>query len=428
MRRALAAAVLLALMLSCDKSSVTGPARGIAPLDNASVGGGHGARISLADYCNGTDNVDDTTCIDAWLDAGRAAPDRQLYAPAGTYLYKASRAPYSKMHLECGGAGTIFRNNGGTGIFFSSSSAVHDVAIDNCSFDVSGSTENFLAVISINPAAIETSEDIRITRNRFFDSAIAGSMSAEQRQYILIINCNDCLVEGNRLSEGGRIKIGQPGTHLIVRKNYVDRANDNAITVVDAGAGVSRDIVVDSNVITSPKGIGIFFGVDGDAQNDPTLASRKITISHNRVTGDWLTSCILGTLPNVAREIVVSGNRCEKTGTSGQFATGITIRRTSAPQAPADDVKVEDNLIFASGSAASGSTPALDEGGIFVSGSYVRLDVNRNRVLNVGSRAIHLYAIDAERSSVVHNVMVGGGLVIEGVVHGHVGPNQTSVP
>jgi hypothetical protein len=332
------------------------------------------------------------------------------------------------MQLQCASAGTIFRNNGGTGIFLVSPAALRDVTIENCSFDVNGSTENFLAVISINPTTVETSEHIRVRDNRFFDSAIAGARSEQQRQYVLIINCRYCLVEGNRLSEGGRIKIGQPGQYVVVRKNQIDNANDNAITVVDAGAGVSHDIVIDSNVIRSPKGIGIFFGADGDAQNDRALTSRKITITHNSVVGDWLTSCILGTLPNLATHIVVAHNRCEKTGTSGQFATGITIRRTSAPREPAHEVKVEANTVFASGSAALGSTPALDEGGIFVSGSYVRLEVNRNRVLHVGMRAIHLSSIDAEQSSVVHNVMAGGGLVIEGTVHGRVGPNQTSMP
>jgi hypothetical protein len=86
-------------------------------------------------------------------------------------------------------------------------------------------------------------------------------------------------------------------------------------------------------------------------------------------------------------------------------------------------VKVEHNTIFGSASAASGSRPALDEGGIFVSGNYVRLDVNRNRVLHVGPRAIHFYSIDAERSSVVHSVLAGGALVIEGTVHRKLGPN-----
>jgi hypothetical protein len=126
--------------------------------------------------------------------------------------------------------------------------------------------------------------------------------------------------------------------------------------------------------------------------------------------------------------VTVYANRCEKTGAAGEFATGISIRRTSAPQKAAHNVKIENNTILASRAAASGGVPALDEGGIFVSGNYVRLNVNRNRVLHVGPRAIHFYSIDAEKSSVVHNIIAGGALVIEGTVHGKAGPNQVSTP
>jgi hypothetical protein len=80
------------------------------------------------------------------------------------------------MHLQCAGPGASkFKNIGRVGNLFFSDSALEDVVIENCGFDVNGGTANFLSVIAVNSGAAGTvSRNIHIHGNRFWDTAILG--------------------------------------------------------------------------------------------------------------------------------------------------------------------------------------------------------------------------------------------------------------
>lgn len=383
--------------------------------------------ISLAAYCNGTDTVDDTMCIQAWMAAGASAPGSQLYAPAGTYYYQSHATLYSGMHLRCADPATvIFRRAGGTGLFLTAADAVHDVTIARCGFDVRGATAEFLTVLAINPPSGGTSTNIHVRRNRVYDSAIMGTMPAQQRQYVLLLNCNNCRVDGNHLSEGGRIKLGRPGRELYIRDNIVERANDNAITVVDIGAGESVAIRILNNRVLSPKSVGIFFGADGESQMDPALTTRDVRISGNSIRGDWETACILGTLPARANKIEVVRNSCLKTGTTGAFRAGIVIKRTNGAVERTQDIKIERNRISASDGLADLGVPPLDMGGLLVMGNHSGFSVHGNIIRYVGPRAMYFNNVDIINGSITNNTMVGGSLHMTGSFIGPTAPNTYS--
>jgi hypothetical protein len=383
--------------------------------------------LDIAAYCNGTDNIGDSACILTWIDAGHAT-GRKLFASNGTYLYKQTMPLRSGLSMSCQHPWlTQFRNIGGTGVFLAAATEVTDVAIQSCGFDVNGNPTNFLAVISVNPGRPTRSRNIRVRANRFHDSAIPGRMSAAQRQYILLLNCDECVVENNRLSEGGRIKVGRPGSKLVIRENLVENANDNAITVVDIGAGVSEDILIQGNRVVGPRGVGIFFGADGEDQPDAGLTTRKVRISGNQIQGDWITACILGMLPEKADDIRVTNNRCLKTGTCGLFSAGISIRRTVTPTSRATNIVVDHNTIESNIGWVPGSLPALDMGGIFVGGIHDGVSLTNNKIAKVGPRAIFFHiSADVTSATVTGNIMTGGNVVIDGTVTGVLSPNTVA--
>jgi hypothetical protein len=383
--------------------------------------------INLANFCNGSDQLDDTACIGQWIAAGRNAPHSKLRAISGTYFYKQSAQLFSGMNLECSGTTNVtFKNIGGTGTFLAAASPVSNVRIAHCAFDVNGNNTNFLAVISVNPGGTVPSAAIQVTDNVFRDGVILGQMSASQRQYILLLNCADCRAERNHLSEGGRIKMGRPGQRLIIRNNIVEQANDNAITVVDIGSGVTDDVLIEANRVTSPKGVGIFFGADGEAQTDPALTTRHVRVANNVVTGDWLTACILGTLPEKAYDIRVQNNHCTKTGTAGSFQAGILVKRINNAGTRANDIEVNKNIVVSPGCVPSGSPAPLDYGGIYISGQYDKATISGNDIKNVGPRAMFLNGVDILNAIIVHNTLEGGIRVVNGTVHGTLSPNNVN--
>ena len=154
-----------------------------------------------------------------------------MYASNGTFLYNGAATLFSGAHIRCAGPGaTLFKNTGGSGTLFQTTVNIQDVVIENRGFDVNGNPASFLTVIGMNGG---TAQNIHIRGNRIYDSTILGQTSAQQRQYVLITNCSNCWVENNWLSEGGRIKLGRPGTQLFIRNNVVNKVNDNAITISD---------------------------------------------------------------------------------------------------------------------------------------------------------------------------------------------------
>ena len=386
--------------------------------------------VLLSAFCNGNDALDDTACIAQWLNAGTLAGTVHV-GTSGTFYYAQSSTLNSNLHIRCADDyQTRFRRfAGGAGPFLKAASSVRNVRIEKCLFDVDGSTETYLSVIEINPGTTTHSRNIQVVGNRFRDGAIAGHMSAAQRQYVLLLKCDTCRVIGNVLTEGGRIKVGAPGTVLEIRNNVLADVNDNAITVVDANqGGLSDSITIAGNHIWNPKGNGIFFGADGEAQTDPALTTSRVVIDGNQIAGDWASTCILGTLPAHASQIRITNNTCTKTGPSAPYATGITLRRTNSAPAPSQDIVVDNNTVQSIFGWAPGAFPALAEAGIFVSGAHNQLTITNNRILNVGGPAIYFLAdvsTNVTNATVKGNFMQGSNLAITppATVTGTTSPN-----
>src|SRR5215510_4767763 len=158
--------------------------------------------LSLAEFLNQCTATDHTPCLRTWIDTARRTGRKDLYVPPGTYVYNtdARTIPlFSGMHLQCAGPGaSIFKNIGRVGNLFFSDSALENVVVENCGFDVNGGTADFLFVIAVNSGAAGTvSHNIHIRGNRFRDTAILGRRSAQHRQYIVLLPCNDCWVQDN---------------------------------------------------------------------------------------------------------------------------------------------------------------------------------------------------------------------------------------
>jgi hypothetical protein len=243
-------------------------------------------------------------------------------------------------------------------------------------------------------------------------------MSSAQRQYVALLNCRDCVVTGNHLTEGGRIKVGRPGRNIRIRSNVVENANDNAITVADINDGQSEDIVIDDNQVINPLAIGIYFGADGDSQTSSLMRLRNVRVRNNTISGNWVSACIFGRLPAQAEEFRVLGNTCTKTGPTVNAATGIRIRRPDGTHPPARDVKVENNRILTTLSPGASPRP-LDFGGLFHTGNHDRVRVRNNEVVNVGERAM-VFRDQITNAQILDNEIVGGVIQVEGTIQGAV--------
>jgi hypothetical protein len=361
--------------------------------------------IDLADFCDGGDQRDDTACLQVWIEAARETGD-ELYASPGTYLYSESVELFPGSHIRCAGpAVTIFKSAGDAKVIFD---AIRDdlegIVIEDCGFDLNGNEIPFAGVIRIfGPNA--PVRNIHVRGNRMYDSRLTGGTSPEQRQYILLLNCDQCWVSENHLSEGGRIKVGRPGNRIVIRDNVVEHVNDNAITVVDDDGGVSSDILIAGNVIRSPLHIGIFFGADGEPWTDPKLTTHNARIVDNVVEGDWESACILGVLPNRAARIHVVGNICRKTGTTGPYTQGIGIARTRAPEDGSGRLPVQDLLVAANTVVGMG-TESYDSGGIRISGEFDGLRILGNTVRHGGAEAIWVRGA-VPYGLVAHNLVEG---------------------
>jgi hypothetical protein len=216
------------------------------------------------------------------------------------------------------------------------------------------------------------------------------------------LNCEQCWVSENHLSEGGRIKVGRPGRRVVIRDNVLEHVNDNAITVVGRAQAPSEDILIAGNVIEDPVRTGIFFGADGMPQNDPALSVRNVRISNNVVEGDFGSACIRGTLPNRAERVVIQGNVCSKTGASGDHVRGIDLFRTHEPsdgsaQLSAKHVLVTDNIVTGHFSAAP----------LYLAGAYDQPILNANQFANNGGGDAIWIRGEVRRVLVTNNVYLG---------------------
>ncbi|NRA68198.1 MAG: hypothetical protein HRU19_27185 [Pseudobacteriovorax sp.] len=274
-------------------------------------------RLDIRDFCSGTPREDATNCARQWLQTAREN-GKHLYVSAGTYVLSRSLELHSHMSVFCSSpTQAVFRKSQGTSypVFVKAKQLdgpIEQVTIENCGFDMNGDKKNFASVIRMKHA-----EHITIRDNQFFDSTNRKSHErSQQRQYIVVLRAKDILIEGNRLSHGGRIKVGRPGSRILIRNNHLDFVNDNGITVVsrsgatsDIRDNITEDLIIDGNVINDATVTRIFFGADGGA-NGEGLKLRRITIMNNRITGKTSSTCIKGTLPATSEEIYIRNNYC----------------------------------------------------------------------------------------------------------------------
>ncbi len=330
--------------------------------------------IDIKDFCDGHSNTDSTGCAQQWLQAAQEQ-GKHLYASAGIYTLSDSLNIFNNMHLRCESPKTIFRKRGDRGSPHFTSVRygqpivpVRNVLIENCGFDMNGDQSNFASAIRLSQA-----QHITLRDNRIFDSTGTRSDARDrQRQYVLILSAVDILIENNHLSEGGRIKLGQPGKRLVIRNNVLDFVNDNGITVVGVhtspwpdGSNVSEDILITGNRIIDPTVTGIFFGADGEP-NGINVIIRRVTIANNIISGP-LSACIKGTLPDHASEILIAHNQCHHKIPSfgwsdNQFNSGIRLDRADNTTGEAKSITVIGNEIHAK------SPDILDLGALFVGG------------------------------------------------------------
>jgi hypothetical protein len=344
--------------------------------------------LDLADYCHGTDMEDDTSCMAQWLAAAHEQ-GQHLYASAGTYYYARAQAIFPGFHLQCASSTHVTftaLNNASNLFVLTADSGVtapepwQDVSIENCGFDLNGSTANFAGVIALKGDTAPV-QYVTVRGNRIFDSTMPGHMYTHherQRQYIAILYAEDVLIEHNTLSEGGRIKAGRPGRRIVIRHNSLHNINDNAITVVDRGGRLSSDFLIEGNRITNPLGSGIFFGTDGQKAGTAATRLYDVTVRNNTITGYFQTACIMGVLPNNVARIYLLNNTCHKTDPpSSKFVVGIGLNRNNTAVRPVRDLTIHNNRIGSDVPDAYGNTA-----GIMITDRFENLCLLENTITN----------------------------------------------
>jgi hypothetical protein len=373
--------------------------------------------LDLADYCDRLDQDDDTVCIGQWIDDARKQ-GKHLYVSPGTYLYSDGKAIFKGFHLQCAGpTRAVFKAiNHANDLFVlaptwasESDAPWQDISIENCGFDLNGSTAQFASVISLVGGTAPL-QHVTVRGNIVYDSAQPGQMYTtrdRQRQYIVVLNAEDVLVENNHLSGGGRIKVGRPGRRIVIRHNTLYNINDNGITVVDQGSGISSDILIEHNTITNPINSGIFFGTDGQWAGTAALQLYDVTIRANIIAGNFLISCITGILPNHVARIYIGENTCHKTGPTptGVFVAGIGLSRNQTSTQYATDITVHDNTIVSDVYNAYNNLA-----GIFVTDYFANLCLLSNRIYATAT-AIH-FRSNMPWAQAADNFLDGGRLRI----------------
>ena len=296
---------------------------------------------------NGGDTTDDLAALQAWA-ASVITTGGHLYLPGGTYLYSSTVSVYDNTHLECAGNGlAVFKNNGTTQNFLTLGDTAnsHNITIENCSFDANGyNVVDFLDFISFN-SGTNVSSDIRVRNNHFYDSAYVGDATVKQRQYIVMIGCFDCWIQGNHLEQGGRIKVGRPGGRFWIVNNEINFVNDNGITIVDTQlAAITEEVIITGNLIRNMVSSGIYLGADGQAEPD-TMTLRKITIQNNIIVGDWGGSCMQLTGSTTTQDIQILDNQCILEGMTRVPQVGISLTRQDISVTAAENVTVARNTL-----------------------------------------------------------------------------------
>jgi len=282
---------------------------------------------------------------------------RDLYVSPGIYHYRTLRYCRSGLRMRGADASTcVFKSIGNANGCFTftaewdpgAEEPFTQISFERVGFDLNGATSNFLSVIAVRgreePATHVTVRDVKA-----FDSVLGDTMYTardRQRQYIVVLNCEDVLIEDNDLSAGGRIKTGGPGRRMIIRRNHLFNVNDNGITIADnQGSGVTESVLIEDNTIINPIAAGIFYGADGEDGGAPGQALYDVTIRGNQILGDFGSAGIWGMMPDHAARIHVFDNSICRTGDTGQWVMGLGFGRANGAFYPTEDVMVERNQI-----------------------------------------------------------------------------------
>jgi Pectate lyase superfamily protein len=174
--------------------------------------------------------------------------------------------------------------------------------------------------------------------------------SVVQRMYIVLVNSTRAKVVRNILQQGGRIKIGQPGLDTEIVGNYVEDANDNAITAVNVAGQTSRRLLISGNTVRNASTAGIYLG--SDSELDTGVVFDQVVVSNNNVFGSMDNSCILVRLGGTAGGgLVIDGNTLRSLGT-GKTNNSIAIVAAGDPGLSIGEVVVDGNTIKGSYSSA----------------------------------------------------------------------------
>ncbi|MGK7891051.1 MAG: hypothetical protein AB4042_17115 [Leptolyngbyaceae cyanobacterium] len=284
----------------------------------------HDNAIDIKEFCNQADaahvNGDSTDCVRRWMQAGKEQ-GKHLFASTGTYTLNRHIVIFNGMHLKCEDPkSTTFKKITGNwqGKFRSheyheTEPVLSDILIEHCGFDMNGDPGNFASAFQFTNV-----NHVTFRGNRIFDQTDVECIERTcQRQYLVIVNSDNILVEHNHFSHGGRIKVGQTGQNWVIRNNHLDFVNDNGITVVGI-KGINdfnavRHVLIYGNYIENPTVTGIFLGADGE-DDQPGFTVEGITVFNNKIVGRFDSACIKGTLPEFTSKIFIANNHCENYG------------------------------------------------------------------------------------------------------------------
>jgi hypothetical protein len=423
---------------------------------SALVSGGVGAApvlqrklwIDVRDYgAVGDGATDDKVAIQAAITASPSTGG-VVYLPPGTY--RLTGALVLKSNLVLAGAGSmmsVLQGNGTMSLLVQYTSdngtTLTDVTIRDLGFDLNGyNTADYAYGIAINTTTVRR---IRIIGNRFFDSNYPGDATVKQREWILMLPAEDVWIADNDLAHGGRIHFGGGTGGLATRNvwvthNKLDFVNDNGITFPMAGTAASptgaltERVFIVGNSIKNATASGIFFGVDGQDHNDPTIILRDIHISSNTV---WLNGVdsedgvvgIRGTLPagtSAAENILIESNIVRVTDALATSPYGIQIGQATSTAAVGRAITVRGNQVVSTATAGyvgisiiatindlilDGNVVVGMDTGIQIQASaagavWSRLTVTNNRL--IGPKAV---GISVSGDPVVTNGLIEGNRV-----------------
>lgn len=401
---------------------------------------------------------DDTIAVRTWLQEADSPSATRLFAPAGIYYINGidlfgvgghsgslSLPLYNNAHLQCASPkSTIFKNTGrsatGPAIMFRAAAlAPANVTIENCSFDWNGwNLRDFLTLVLITPDTESNAiaKNIIVRGNRFFDSKFPGIQGCDlgqddcrtrQRHHVHVARVDGLWIERNLMSGGGRIQAGGSslGRNMHINNNTLDFVNDNAITIVERGPGITEDVEIAGNIITNPVTTGIFFGADGEeAARTEGMILRNIAIRRNRISGFFVTAGIIGQLPRSATDIDITDNYIRNIRATdlgpGHFVSGLLLALQSADANPATRLRVERNTVLASGIHST-----LTLGGIFLTteARFSDLTISDNEVHCQGcpidsnqdalAAGISIWRGDFEHVSVQRNRVVRANIALQ---------------